>query len=306
MRKQIRRILAAADFSDISDNVVRFGLKIAKELDAKLYICHVINLPAISLYGETVFDPIAEQQRYIDFSRKEIEALVEKAGGWDCDWEPAVCIGQPVDEIRQIIDEKHVDLVLTATHGRSGLKRLFLGSVTERLMRVLNCPLLVFRADDPYSSSNVINKFPFQRILVGCDFSDDSDRALEFGLSMAQEFEARVHLVHVVEPSAYHEFKHLPTGPDDPLQKDLYDAIRERLDSLVPEDALNWCTVKSSVLVGKPYAELVRYAEINDIDLICLGMRGHGMVEELLIGSTTDRVIRRAPCPVLSMGPKKK
>jgi len=306
MRKQIRRILAATDFSDVSSNVVPLGLRIAGELDATLYVCHVIDLPTISLYGETVFEPIMQQQRYIDFARREIETIIERAGESKCDWEPLVAVGQPVEEIKRIVAEKNVDLVLTATHGRSGLKRFFLGSVTERLMRALACPLLVFRVDEAAASGNVIQNFPFQRILVGCDFSDDSNRAVEFGLSMSQEFEAQLHLVHVVEPTAYHEFTHLPSGPDDPLQKDLYDSIRQKLESLIPEEALHWCTAKSSVLVGKPYAEIVRYAEINDIDLICLGLRGHGMVEEILIGSTIDRVVRRSPCPVLSMSPEKK
>ena len=62
-----------------------------------------------------------------------------------------------------------------------------------------------------------------------------------------------------------------------------------------------WLTLATHLLVGKPYAEIIRYAEINEIDLIVLGIRGHGMVEDILMGSTTDRVIRRAPCPVLSV-----
>ncbi|NOY68877.1 MAG: universal stress protein [Deltaproteobacteria bacterium] len=303
MRKQIRRILAATDFSEVSGNVVPLGVKIARELDATLYVCHVIDLPTISLYGETVFEPIMQQQRYIDFARREIETLMEKSGGEGIDWEPVISVGQPVDEITSVVAEKNIDLVITATHGRSGLRRLFLGSVTERLMRALACPLLLFKVDAPESSRHVIQRFPFRRILVGCDFSDDSNRAVEFGISMSQEFESELHLVHVVEPTAYNEYFRLPSGPEEPLQQDLYDSIREKLGTLIPGEALDWCTAKSTVLVGKPYAEIVRYAGINDIDLICLGVRGHGMVEEILIGSTTDRVVRRAPCPVLSMSP---
>lgn len=303
MRKQIRRILAATDFSEVSGNVVPLGVRIASELNATLYVCHVIDLPTISLYGETVFEPIMQQQRYIDFARREIETIMEKAGGEGIEWEPVISVGQPVDEITSVVNEKNIDLVITATHGRSGLKRLFLGSVTERLMRAIACPLLLFKVDNPESDTQVIQRFPFRRILVGCDFSEDSNRAVEFGISMSQEFESELHLVHVVEPTAYHEFFRLPSGPEELLQKDLYDSIQQKLETLIPEDALNWCTAKSTVLVGKPYAEIVRYAAINEIDLICLGVRGHGMVEEILIGSTTDRVVRRAPCPVLSMSP---
>jgi nucleotide-binding universal stress UspA family protein len=124
---------------------------------------------------------------------------------------------------------------------------------------------------------------------------------------MAQEFESELHLVHVVEPTAYKEHLPFPSESGEPVPDDLHEDIRKKLSAKVPDDAMHWCDgVKTSVLVGKPYAELVRYADINDIDLIALGVRGHGMVEGLLVGSTTDRVVRRAPCPVLSVNPASK
>ena len=73
---------------------------------------------------------------------------------------------------------------------------------------------------------------------------------------------------------------------------------------MVPEDARNWCKPQTSLLNGHPYEELVNYAEKHNIDMIVLGTRGHGLMKSLLIGSTTDRVVRRAPCPVLSVSRK--
>jgi nucleotide-binding universal stress UspA family protein len=70
---------------------------------------------------------------------------------------------------------------------------------------------------------------------------------------------------------------------------------------MVPEEARAWCTPVPTLLAGAPHEELTKYAVVNDIDLIILGVRGHGLVETVLVGSTTDRVIRRAPCPVLSV-----
>ena len=136
---------------------------------------------------------------------------------------------------------------------------------------------------------------------MGCDFSSDSDLAFKNSLSMAQEFESELHLVHVVEPSGYKDLFKMPAEQSDKFKQDLFDMIKGRLKSMVPDEALNWLTLRTHLLVGKPYAEIIRYAEINNIDLISLGIRGHGMVEDLLMGSTTDRVIRRAACPVLSI-----
>ncbi len=300
MRKPLERILCATDFSEVSKSVVPYGIEMAKKLSAKLYICHIIDLPAISVYGESVFDPISHQQYFIDFARKEMENQV---AGEDIDWEPLISIGQTPDEIARLVVENSIDMAVTSTHGRSGLRRLFLGSVTERLMRTLTCPLLVLPSEDTAEEDQVRRRFPFTNILVAYDFSKDSEQAFSTSLSIAQEFESNLHIVHVVEPTAYKDFLKFPGAPGEPLPADIHDSLKEGILELVPMEAFNWCDIQAEILVGKPYAELVSYAGEKGIDLIALGVRGHGKVEELLVGSTTDRVIRRAPCPVLSVLP---
>ncbi len=300
MRKPLERILCATDFSDVSRTVVPYGIEMARKLSARLSVCHIVDLPAISVYGEAVFDPIAHQQYFVDFARNEMENQMKNA---DIEWEPMIAIGHTTEEIPRIVAEKAIDLVVAATHGRSGFKRFFLGSVTERLMRILPCPLLVLRGEVPGDEHRPLPRFPFQNILVAYDFSRDSEEAFRTSLSIAQEFESNLHIVHVVEPTAYREFLKFPGASGDPLPKDIHDSLRERLLELVPTEAFNWCEVNAGILVGKPYAELIRYAQEKDIDLIALGVRGHGKVEELLVGSTTDRVIRRSSCPVLSVLP---
>ena len=297
MRKQVNRIFCATDFSKLADEVVAYGIALAREFNAKLFVCHVVDFPTVTMYGEAVAGPIEHQNRFMDFAKSEIDRLI---GDKSIEYQTLVTLGNTTEEISRLVNEHHADLVITATHGRSGLKRFFLGSVTERLMRTLPCPLLVLRGAEEDSPATSL-KFPFKRVLVGCDFSSDSDLAFKYSLSMAQEFQGELHLVHVVEPSGYKELFKMPAEPGERLKQDLLDMIKGRLKAMVPDEALNWVTLHIQLLVGKPYAEIIRYAEINDIDLISLGIRGHGMVEDLLVGSTTDRVIRRAPCPVLSI-----
>jgi nucleotide-binding universal stress UspA family protein len=301
MRRQINRILCATDFSRFSQDVVNYGIRLAKEFHATLYICHIVDVPTVSVYGEAVIGPIEHQNRFMEYARQEIETLV---GDETLDYKPLITLGIATDEITRLAKENIVDLVIAATHGRSGLKRFFLGSVTERLMRTLPCPLLVLRGSDDEKIPEKLKKFPFKKILVGCDFSEDSHQAFEYSLSMAQEFESELHLVHVVEPSGYKDLFKLPADAGDKFKQELYDMLKDKLISMVPQEALPWMTPKTSVVVGKPYEELVRYAELNDIDLITLGIRGYGMVEELLVGSNTDRVVRRSPCAVLSVSAK--
>ena len=297
MRRQINTIFCATDFSKLAEQVVSYGITLARELNARLIVCHVVDFPTVTMYGEAVAAPIEHQNRFMDFAKNEINRLV---GDAPIDSQALVTLGNTTEEISRLVADFNADLVITATHGRSGLKRFFLGSVTERLMRILPCPLLVLRGAEEGAAPESTN-FPFQRILVGCDFSTDSDLAFENSLSMAQEFEAELHMVHVVEPSGYKDLFKMSAESGEKFKQDLYDMIKERLQAMVPEEAMNWLTLETHLLVGKPYAEIIRYAEINEIDLIVLGIRGHGMVEDLLMGSTTDRVIRRAPCPVLSV-----
>ena len=301
MRRQFRNIFCATDFSEFADVVLAYGVAMARRLEANLYICHVVDLPTVSAYGEAVFDPIEYQQRFMETARREIDRLV---GDARVNYQPLVTIGNTTEEISRLAKEYIADLVITATHGRSGLKRFFLGSVTERLMRTLPCPLLVLRGSEELSTKSALERFPFKKILVGCDFSADSDLALDYSLSIAQEFESELHLVHVVEPSGYKDLFKMPQQSGEKFKQELYDMIKEKLNDMVPKEALNWIKLETTLLVGKPYAELIRYAEMNGVDLIALGIRGHGMVEELLVGSTTDRVIRQSPCPVLSICPE--
>lgn len=297
MRKQMNTIFCATDFSKLAEGVVAYGIALSKEFNAKLVVCHVVDFPTVSMYGEAVAGPIEHQNRFMEYARSEISRLIGDAA---IDSQAIVTLGNTTEEIARLVVEFNADLVITATHGRSGLKRFFLGSVTERLMRTLACPLLVLRGSEEGKEPK-LQKFPFKKILVGCDFSSDSDLAFKNSLSMAQEFESELHMVHVVEPSGYKDLFKMPAESGDKFKQDLFDMIKGRLTSMVPAEALNWLSLHTHLLVGKPYEEIIRYAEINDIDLIALGIRGHGMVEDLLVGSTTDRVIRRAPCPVLSI-----
>jgi len=302
MRIEMKTILCTTDISEYSNHTIPFGIALAREFGAKLYVCHVIDLPSGVMYGETPIFFMEQQNRIIDYVRQQLEALI---GNARVDWEPLVTIGFAAEEINRMAAEKGADLVIAATHGRSGLKRLILGSVTGRLMRILPCPLLIVRGPEHGLSASADEGNWFQRILVEYDFSEDSGLAFQYALSLAQDFQSELHLVHVLEPPVYSDWLTTPLAPADTLQQDLRTLLTEKLAQKIPEQALNWCNPKAILLDGQPHEEITRYAVDNHIDLIVLGVRGRGLVESLLVGSTTDRVARRSPCPVLSVCPKK-
>ena len=301
MRMQFNRIICATDFSDFSNRTVNYGIALAREFEAKLYVCHVIDLSSVAIYGEFQLDPVGLQNRIMEDARKQLEELI---GQQHKEWEPLITVGHTADEIARIVEEKNIDLVITATRGRSGLKRLILGSVTERLMRTLRCPLLVVHSPDKEFISTDDHEVNINRILVGCDFSPDSSLAFEYGLSLAQEFESELHLAHVIESAAYQELQKTDTPVETEIQQEIHGRLIQKLQDMVPEEARNWCKPQTSLIEGRSYEELIKYAEQHDIGMIVLGARGLGLVKSLLLGSTTDRVIRRAPCPILSVSAK--
>jgi nucleotide-binding universal stress UspA family protein len=300
MRVLLKRILCSTDFSDFSNHAIPYGIALAREFKAKLYVSHVIDLSSAAIYGEAVFALEEQQSRMTTYAHKEMTRLM---GQESLDWEPLITVGNPANEIARLAADKQIDLAIAASHGRSGLKRLILGSVTERLMRTLPCPLWVVRSPEPGFVTSASQAIQLKRILVGCDFSPDSSLAFEYGLSLAQEFQAELHLAHVVEPPLYDDLIK-PSESRESFRQRLRDTVQEKLTSMVPEEARAWCNPVTALLAGQPDEELIKYGVVNDVDLIVLGVRGHSLVETLFVGSTTDRVLRRAPCPVLSVQPK--
>lgn len=302
MRIKLRQIMSATDISQFSNHTLSFGVGMAREFNARLYACHVINMPSVATYyGSAHIDPETERVRLESYVHDQFHRLL---GDQPVQWEALISIGHPADEIARLAAEKDVDLVISATHGRSGLKRLILGSVTERLMRTLPCPLLIIRGPAQTSELKPDKMLTFDKVMVGCDFSEDSQAAVDYGLSLAQEFESELHLIHVIEPPVYLDLDHaaIDVGMADPQAFE--DRLGQKLRSLVPSAAADWCAPRFIIRNGQSYDELTRYAQDIGVNLIVLGARGYSLVEKLFVGSTTDRVARRAPCPVLSVRTK--
>jgi nucleotide-binding universal stress UspA family protein len=300
MRIQFQTIACATDLSDSATQALRHGVALAREFQSRLLLCHVIDLPTPSMYGEAYLAPEEHLNRNLEFARERIDALMERMA---VRWEARICVGQPAEELTRIALEDRVQVAITATHGRKGLKRLLLGSVTEKLMRTLPCPLLVVRGG-PNTAPPFDGALRFKRILVGCDFSPDADLALAHALSLAQEFQSELHLAHVIEMPTYTEILRPVLEHRQSSSHMIKEYLQGKLDALVPEDARHWCRAVTVLLEGQPYAQLLRYADQAAIDLIVLGTRGHGVIDTMLIGSTTDRVIRHAVCPVFSVAPR--
>ncbi len=323
MRVEPKNIMCAIDFSEFSQQVLAYGQAMARKFDAGLSLCHVVsNMVLVSSAGQAYIASSKIEEERREEAAARLKAL---AGKLDMPCEIILAAGHPAEMISETAVENEIDFVIAATHGGSGIKRFLVGSVTDRLVKILPVPLLVLHSDAGRPFFPEGREISMKRILVGCDFSPDSKLAFDYGLSLAQEFQAELFLTHVIRPSERVQFSsadyikiqegdYLGWTPADylDLQKEsrsyedqvrngLVSRVERQMDQMVPEDCRAWCTPITTVLDGEPYSELIRFAEQEKADIIVLGIRGHGLLERFLVGSTTDRVISRGRCPVLAV-----
>jgi nucleotide-binding universal stress UspA family protein len=212
--------------------------------------------------------------------------------------------GSTATAILAAADAMPADLLVMGTHGRSGFERLVLGSVAEKVLRKATCPMLTV----PRGVPDVV-PLPmdlFKKIVCAIDFSDCSMHALNYATSLAQEADAHLTVVHVLElpPDVFREgHEDMLTAP--PRLRE-YIAVTEeesraRLRDAISDRVREYCTVDTVLAAGKPYREIIRIAEEQSADLLVIGTHGRGTVDRLLFGSTAQHVVRQATCPVLTL-----
>ena len=217
----------------------------------------------------------------------------------DSRWRLVVTRTADVDQgIMAQAQQRHVDLIVMRSRRRPHRAAL-LGSTAESVCRSAPCPVLVVHTDEREFVSDAMS-VELKRVLVAYDFSDYSELALKYGLSIAQEHQAELHLLHVLPPRSLND----PEIAWYPVKgESAYHTASYRLQKVVPGEAHLWCGVRTVVSEGYPYREILNYAENNEIDLISVGAHGAGFGMRALFGSNVDRVLRQAPCPVLVARP---
>ncbi len=141
-------------------------------------------------------------------------------------------------------------------------------------------------------------------ILLPTDFSEPSAVAVKYAKAMAETFHACLHVMHVVEESAVPYAVLAPTGAFPPfaeIRDDITRDARDRLKQLVTADEREHFRARLVLRMGSPFVEIVRYAKNENIDLIVMGTHGRGPIAHMLVGSVAERVVRKAPCPVLTV-----
>lgn len=295
---EIRRILCPIDFSEASRHALAHAVAIAKWYESQITALHVIQVarfpqPPILLAG--IQQPGPADMRERRSIEEELRAWLEPAHRAGVKADVLVDEGRAATHIVGHANSRQADLVVMGTHGLSGFERFMLGSVAERVLRTARCPVMTVPP-----TAQTTAKIPYTRLLCPVDFSDSSLAALRFAFSIAKEADANVTVLHVFDWPVDDEL--LVQRFDEPeFRRLVEEQTRARLEALVTDDVRVWCKPTTEIAYGKPYREILQAAAADSADLIVIGVRGRNPVDLMLFGSTTNQVVRRASCPVLTL-----
>ena len=217
-------------------------------------------------------------------------------------WDTVVRCGNAVDAIVDYTEANDIGIVLVASYGLSGWKRLLLGTVVEALSRTLTRPLLVVRpsrkkrTQDPYP-----RQLRLKNILICCDLSSTTLSLYPYAEKFARHFAARLHVVHAMQTPVHEDLVDPTTAPYTEVQNKLQAQLHERLRRRMPAGYHQNASIITAVIPGNPADSLRDYATANAIDLIIVGVRPRSSFQKILIGSTTESMVRHAPCNVLTI-----
>ncbi len=199
----------------------------------------------------------------------------------------------PAEGIVEYADDRDVDLVVVGTRGRRGLQRLFIGSVSEEVLREAPCPVLTVR-----DTKSVAPAWAVRNILVPIDFSEASEGALRHAKELALTYGAQLTLLHAVEevvyPSAY------GMEPVDLPGPEVVERVEKSLATLV-QNQIGYEHVVIDATVGYAPSVILDRAERDDVDLIVIATHGRTGLDRVLLGSVTERVVRQASSPVFTV-----
>lgn len=296
--KRLKKILFPTDFSKASNHALPHTIELAKNYGAEVTMIHVRTPYADDPNTEEYH--FFDENRYLEFIEKELRKRSESI--------EAVKVNSlihrdvsPASGILEYSDEHEIDLIVMGTHGKSALGRFFLGSVAERVVRHSMIPVLTVapkRADyrdNPH----------YRTILATFDFSQHSRFSVCRAQELARVYGADLKILYVIEqeilPGYYEAWKQQV----DLEKPELVASARRSLLEALGEECMEGVSVHVEVGDGdgRVHRDIKSFALRHEVDLIVIGTHGLSGVEHMLLGSTTERMIRIAPCPVLTLHP---
>jgi nucleotide-binding universal stress UspA family protein len=299
-RPRIQNIVVPIDFSDMSIQAIRTARRVGRRFDATIHLAHVRQFDCAGLAAPALpmipFSLMTYERNGDKSVLQELNALAREHGV-----SSATCHvlsgGPPFDGICRLAQKIPADLVVMPTHGRTGLKHVFLGSTAERVVQHSPCPVLVVR--EKKRKSKTRPPLIPRTILVPVDFSRCSMAGLQYAIGFANEFDAKIIPLH----ATYLGYIYSSDGTAIYDVRGLQQAARENAERQMRKlvRAVNFGRVKFEAVFteGSPVLDICAFAEDHGLDLIIISTHGLTGWKHILIGSVAEKVARHAPCSVL-------
>jgi nucleotide-binding universal stress UspA family protein len=281
----IDSVLLPTDGSDGALAGVRRGIDLADVVGADVHVLSVVDVAAADSL-ESILDVDGRQSPLERDAERAVDDAAALARDADLDVTTAVERGVPFETICEYVDDHDVDVVAMGTKGRTGLERIVLGSVTQNVLRTASSPVLAvpLEAGDEHG---------FEDVLLPTDGSEAADVAVEWGLALADAFDAMAHALYSADTSRL-------MGSEE--TDEVFEALErqgERALATVRERATDaGVSVTGTVASGPPSRAVLTYADEHGVDLIVMGTRGRSGVAQHFLGSVTENVVRNADVPV--------
>jgi nucleotide-binding universal stress UspA family protein len=301
----LRHILVPMDFSGYARQALTCAVPLARKHRAKISLVHVAQTPvAMRTTPDGGLVMPVNTARLVEVAQTHLDELADILLPQELRGRLIVREGNAAVEVVAAAKRLNADLIVLSNTGRSGLKRIVLGSTAERIVRHAHCPVLTVRRGMDDSARRLLalqpplypKRLPWRRILVPLDFSLTSLRALKIAVPLAKQSGARLLLLNVVEPNPY------ATGMEGAVLVEPDAVITQRVRRQLPQVARRFVpkSLRTTALVGQGRAAdvIVEMAKEKGVDLIVLATHGHTGLERLLMGSTAELVVRTAKCPV--------
>lgn len=286
-RIDIKNVLVATDFSAAGSSALPYATEFTKRYGANLYALHVRPSSVNPMTQPSTWQVLEESaQAEIEVEKEMLrksfpglrpEVIVEEGDLWTV--------------MSSVIEKYSIDLLVVGTRGRTGMRKFFLGSVAEEIFRQAPCPVLTVGPHAPGES----RKGTISEILYATDFSPSSALGSKYALSVAQEFEARLTLLHVIPKQDANDFV-IPEMVKDSCERLLHDLVS-------PESEL-WCEPRFMLEQGLPAEKILEVAHNSKADLIVLGVHkpaGFPGAATHMPFAIAHKVVAHAPCPVFTV-----
>ena len=285
-RLALNNILFATDFSEPSRNALPFATALARQYHSTFFVANVLEETPITSVPMDYLPPEIEGER--ELAQKRMVELLKSDLFHDLKTEVVIEPGFIWPVLAKVAEDRKIDLVVLGTHGRGAIKRLLLGSVAEEICRHAPCPVITI---GPHVRSNLGDIGRLDKILFATEFSEGSPHAFYYAAGFAEDHDARLVLLHVVQPPS------MPANVSDQLVAESEKKLR---DLLTAETVLSKRPVFVT-FVGSPADQILAFANRENVSLIVMGMHKPGAFAAHWPFEVAGQVIAHAHCPVLSI-----